>query len=52
MSGWLISYQGIEQRGIPLTALLIRTVLSWGWGWGKYVGRLVMYVGIGEADTG
>ena len=29
-SGWLISYQGNQQRGRPLMAPLIRTITSWG----------------------
>ena len=30
MSGWLISYQGNQQRAMPLTIPLIRAVTSWG----------------------
>lgn len=30
MSAWLISYHGNQQRGMPLTAPLIRTLTSWG----------------------
>ena len=30
MTGGLISYQGNQQRGTPLTASLIRTSTSWG----------------------
>ena len=32
MSGWLMSYQGNQQRGMPLTTPLIETVISWGLG--------------------
>ena len=38
MSGGLISYQRNQQRGTPLTAPLIRTIISWGLG---QVGRKV-----------
>ena len=31
-SGGLISYQGRQQRGTPLTAPLIRTITSWSLG--------------------
>ena len=31
-SGGLISYQGNQQRGTPLTAPWIRTITSWGLG--------------------
>ena len=30
MSGGSISYQGNQQRGMPLTASLVRTITSWG----------------------
>ena len=43
MSGWLISYQGIQQKGMPFTASFIRTITSWEGV--KYVGRSVMYLG-------
>lgn len=35
--GWLISYQGNQQRCPPLILPLIRAILSWGMGhtWGK-----------------
>ena len=49
-SGWLISYQGNQQRGTPLTTALISIVESsdlklepsLAGFWGKYVGRSVM----------
>ena len=41
ISGWLISSQGNQQRGMPLTAPLIRTVTRWGLG---QVGRKVSHV--------
>ena len=42
-SGGLISYQGNQQRGTPLTAPLIRTTTSCGPG--QVVGKLVMCIG-------
>ena len=41
MSAWLISYHGNQQRGMPLTAPLIRTITSWGL---EQVGRNVSQV--------
>ena len=49
-SGGLISYQGNQQRGKPLTTPLIRIITSWGLG--LVVGRSVMGVGVGEAGPG
>ena len=41
VSAWLISYHGNQQRVMPLTTPLIRTITSWGL---EQVGRNVSQV--------
>lgn len=49
-SGWLISSQGNQQGGRPLTAPLVRTLTSWDLG--RTAGRQSCEQTVGKAGTG